>query len=69
MVKDGIKLLNLIVFLPLDSIDSTVISGAEDQELRIAVDDWLVDTLRGDVLDLFSFRRPMIIATPTVCVP
>ncbi|MEO0490272.1 MAG: hypothetical protein AAFZ49_12040, partial [Cyanobacteria bacterium J06659_2] len=30
-------------------------------ELRIAVDDWLVDILRGDDLNIFSFCRPMIL--------
>lgn len=60
-VKDRIELLDLIVFLPLDGMDSDVISGAEDQELRIAVDDWLIDILRGDDLNIFSFCRPMIL--------
>jgi hypothetical protein len=60
-VKDGIELLDLIVFLPLDGMDSNIMFGAEDQELRIAVDDWLVDILRGDDLNIFSFCRPMIL--------
>jgi len=61
MANDGIKLLDLIVFLPLDGMDSTVMSSAEDQQLRIAVDDWLVDMLRGDGLNLFSFHCPLIL--------
>ncbi|MBD2024393.1 AAA family ATPase [Leptolyngbya sp. FACHB-711] len=60
-VKDGIELLDLIVFLPLDGMDSNVMFAAEDQALRIAVDEWLVDILRGDDLNLFSFCRPMIL--------
>ncbi|MEM6835506.1 MAG: AAA family ATPase [Cyanobacteria bacterium P01_C01_bin.120] len=61
MVKDGIELLDLIVFLPLDGMDSDVMSDAEDQALRIAVDDWLVDIFRGDDLNLFSCCRPMML--------
>lgn len=61
IVKDGIELLDLIVFLPLDGMDSDVMSGAKDQELRIAVDDWLADIFRGDDLNIFSFCRPMIL--------
>ncbi len=60
-VKDGIELLDLIVFLPLDGMDSNVMFAAEDQALRIAVDEWLVDILRGDDLNLFSFCRPIIL--------
>jgi hypothetical protein len=60
-VKDGIELLDLIVFLPLDGMDSNVMSAAEDQELRIVVDDWLVDILHGDDLNLFIFYRPIIL--------
>lgn len=60
-MKDGIEFLDLIVFLPLDGMDSDVMSDVEDQELRIAVDDWLVDILRGDDLNIFSFCRPMIL--------
>jgi hypothetical protein len=52
MVKDGIELLDLIVFLPLDGMDSNVMFSGEDQELRIAVD---------DCLNIFSFCRPMIL--------
>lgn len=61
IVKNGIELLDLIVFLPLDGMDSAVVSGAEYQDLRIAVDDWLVDILRGDELNIFSLCRPMIL--------
>lgn len=61
MVKDGIELLDLIVFLPLDGMDSNGIFNAEDQELRIAVDGWLVDILRGDDLNIFSCGHPMIL--------
>ena len=61
MVKDGIELLDLIVFLPLDGMDSNVMFSAEDQELRIAVDDWLVDILRGDDLNILRFCHPMIL--------
>ncbi|MEM6839658.1 MAG: hypothetical protein AAF609_22820 [Cyanobacteria bacterium P01_C01_bin.120] len=61
IVKDGIEFLDLIVFLPLDGMDGDVISDVEDQELRVAVDDWLVDILRGDDLNIFSFCRPMIL--------
>jgi hypothetical protein len=61
IVRDGIKLLDLIVFLPLDGMESDVMSRAEDQELRVAVDDWLVDIFRGDDLNLFSFYRPTIL--------
>ncbi|MEM8611145.1 MAG: hypothetical protein AAGF93_03925 [Cyanobacteria bacterium P01_H01_bin.105] len=61
IVKDGIERLDLIVFLPLDGMDSDVISGREDQELRIAVDDWLVDIFRGNDLNIFSFCHPIIL--------
>jgi hypothetical protein len=61
IVKDGIEFLDLIVFLPLDGMDSDVMSGVEDQELRIAVDEWLVDILCGDELNVFSFYRPVIL--------
>jgi hypothetical protein len=61
LVKDGIELLDLIVFLPLDGMDSNVMSYREDQELRIAVDSWLVDILRSDDLNLFSSCHPMIV--------
>lgn len=58
MVKDGIELLDLIVLFPLDGVDSNGICNAEDQELRIAVDGWLVDILRGDDLNIFSCGHP-----------
>lgn len=61
MVKDEIKLLDLIVFLPLDGMDSNVMFDAENQELRIAVDDWLVDILCNDNLNIFDFCRPVVL--------
>ncbi|WP_088889369.1 hypothetical protein [Leptolyngbya ohadii] len=60
-VQDGIELLDLIVFLPLDGMDSNAMFAAEDQALRVAVDDWLIDILRTDALNLFSFCRPLIL--------
>lgn len=60
-MKHEIELLDVIVLLPLDEIDSDVISGAEDRELKIAVDDGLIDILCGDALNIFSFYRPMIL--------
>ena len=60
-MKHGIELLDLIVFLPLDEVDSDVISDAEDRELRIAVDDGLVNIICGDALNIFSFCHPMIL--------
>ncbi|MBD1853372.1 AAA family ATPase [Cyanobacteria bacterium FACHB-502] len=60
-VQAEIELLDLIVFLPLDGMDSNVMFDAEDQAFRIAVDNWLIDILRSDDLNLFSFCRPMIL--------
>ena len=61
MVKDAIGLLDLILFLPLDDIDSSVISDSEDEELRIAVDSRLVGIFRDDDFDLFTSRRPVVL--------
>ena len=61
MVKDGIEFLDLIVFLPLDAMDSNIVPDSEDQALRIAVDGRLVDMLRSDDLNIFSFCRPVIL--------
>ncbi len=60
-VKDAIELLDLIVFLPLDGMARTVMTEATDQELRMAVDDWLVDIFRGNDLNLFSCGQPRIL--------
>lgn len=61
IVKGGIGVLDLIVFLPLDDMDSNIMSDWEDPELRIAVDDHLVDILRDNDLNIFSSGRPMIL--------
>lgn len=61
MVKDAIGLLDLILFLPLDDVDSSVMSDSEDEELRIAVDSQLVGIFRDDDFDLFTSRRPVVV--------
>lgn len=60
MVKEGLDLLDLIVFLPLDDRYGNGRSDSEDQELRIAVDDRLVGVLRDDDFNLFTTCRPVI---------
>jgi AAA domain len=60
MVKEGLELLDLIIFLPLDDMYGNGRSDSEDQELRIAVDDRLVGILRDDDFNLFTTRRPLI---------
>lgn len=60
MVEEGLKLLDLIVFLPLDGMDSNGRAALEDQELRIAVDDRLIGMLRDDDFNLFTARCPVI---------
>ncbi len=49
------------MFLPLDGLVSTAMPDAADQELPMAVDDWLVDIFRGDDLNIFSGCRPQIL--------
>ena len=61
MVQDAIELLDLILFLPLDDIDSNVMPDSEDLELRIAVDGRLVGILRDDDFNLFTSRRPAVL--------
>jgi hypothetical protein len=59
-VKEGLDLLDLIVFLPLDGMAGNGRLDSEDQELRITVDDRLVDILRNDDFNLFTTDRPVI---------
>jgi len=61
MVKNAIELLDLIVFLPLNDMDSNVMPDSEDEELRNAVDDRLVALLFDDDLNLFASRRPVVL--------
>jgi hypothetical protein len=61
MLKDAIKLLDLIVFLPLDDLDCDVMPEAEDSELRIAVDKRLVCILCDDDFDFFNSLHPAIL--------
>lgn len=60
MVREGLDLLDLIVFLPLDDRYGNGMSDSEDQELRIAVDERLVGILRNDDFNLFTTRCPVI---------
>lgn len=61
MVKDAIEFLDLILFLPLDDVDSSVMPDSEDEELRVAVDGRLAGILRDDDFDLFTSRRPVVL--------
>lgn len=60
IVQEGLKRLDLIVFLPLDDMYGNRRSDLEDQELRIAVDDRLVGILCDDDFSLFTTRCPVI---------
>ncbi len=61
MVKDAIELLDLIVFLPLNDMESNVMPDSEDEELRKAVDGRLVAILFDDDFNLFASRRPVVL--------
>ena len=61
IVMGGLELLDLIVFLPLNSTYSRVESGAEDLELRTVVDDRLAGLLRDDDLNLFTTSHPQVV--------
>ena len=53
--------LDVIVFLPINGFDSNAGSGAEDLELRTAVDDRLADLLKDDDLNLFASSQPSVV--------
>lgn len=61
MVKEGIGLLDLIVFLPLNDMDGDVMSESEDPELRIAVDHRLTGILEDDDFSFFTSRTPLVL--------
>lgn len=60
MIQEGLDRLDLIAFLPLEGMSGNGRLDAEDQELRIAVDDRLVGILRNDDFNLFTTPRPVI---------
>jgi hypothetical protein len=58
LVHEGVVFLDLIIFLPLDGMPGNLMSDAEDERLRNATDDHLVEILRDDDLNLFDRQRP-----------
>ena len=60
LVTDGIKHLDLIVFLPLEDERATV-PDSEDRELRSAVDDRLMGILGDDDFKLFPSNCPVVL--------
>jgi hypothetical protein len=60
-VMDALPLLDVIVFLPLNTADGVAVSDTEDPALRRAVDRRLIGLLSDDDFDLFPARRPMVV--------
>ena len=61
MVMDAIRLLDMIVFLPLNDEDDIVMSDSEDPELRSGVNSRLVRIFNDDDFNLFTSDRPKIV--------
>jgi len=61
LAGEGLGHLDLIVYLPLDDMDTGVMPDSEYPELRAAVDDRLVGILGGDDLNFFSSRHPAVL--------
>ena len=61
MVRDAIELLDLIVFLPLNDMDGSVMSDSEDEELRIEVDVRLGGILRDNEFNVITSHRPAVL--------
>jgi hypothetical protein len=62
LATDALRLLDLIVFLPLDDEDQGLtVPDSEDPELRRAVDGRLIGILVDDDLSLFSSGRPVVL--------
>lgn len=59
-IRDALRHLDVIVFLPLDDRTPIDVAGDEDPELRIAVDEILRDILLDDSFGLFSGPRPLV---------
>ncbi|HKO96471.1 MAG TPA: AAA family ATPase [Pyrinomonadaceae bacterium] len=54
LASDGIKMLDLIVFLPLNEADGIEASDEDDLKLRSVVDSRLVDIFSDDHLGIFT---------------
>ncbi|MFY9555497.1 MAG: AAA family ATPase [Blastocatellia bacterium] len=61
IVREGIRYLDLIVFLPITDVESIVLAESEDAELRNEVDRRLVRILSDDDFNLFTVGHPVII--------
>lgn len=61
LVKSALPLLDVIVFLPLNTADRIEVSNWEDPVLRTAVDRRLICLLGDDDLDLFAPRFPRVV--------
>jgi len=57
----AVRLLDLILFLPIEDSRSWEIPASEDLELRVAVDGRLSAILMDNELDLFSANTPKIV--------
>jgi len=61
IVTAALELLDLIVFLPLNGVFTSVASDVEELELRTVVDDRLAGLLRDDDLNLFTSSHPQVV--------
>jgi hypothetical protein len=63
IVTEAVKLLDLILFLPLDDVDhvGNAMSDSEDPELRAAVNRRLEGIVSDDDFNLFAAHRPEVL--------
>jgi hypothetical protein len=61
MVHEGLQLLDMIVFLPIDDGNNDIVPEGEDVELRKEVNKRLEDILIEDGFDFFASNRPVVV--------
>lgn len=61
MVREGLRWLDMIVFLPIDDRDGDDVPEEEDVELRVEVNRCLEGILIEDEFEFFASNRPVIV--------